>query len=166
MISVVTILSFIVISFTMRFSNTVTQNEEINLIGQQNIWKPFAAAILSQNNTDLNVIVITDHNGTLWNRIFLQTQINSATNKPPTLHLDYGSKSYLGNATFFSEIRGNSSNILWNSFLNDTSGALSNSTFTLPNYILNQPIEFRFYLVTNGSGEHTLDVKRASLILP
>jgi hypothetical protein len=60
----------------------------------QNIWMPFAAAILSQNNTDLNTIVVTDNNGKLWNRIFLQTQINSTTNKSLILNLDYGSRSW------------------------------------------------------------------------
>ena len=156
----------IIVSFIGICPSALAQIQEINLIDQKYIWKPFAAAILSQNNTELNVMVITDHNGTLWNRAFLQTQINASTTKSPILNLEYGSKSYLGNATFFSEIRDNSSKILWNKFLNDTSGALTKSTFTLPNHILNQPIEFRLYLVTNGSGEHTLDVKRASLIIP
>ena len=156
----------IILPFIGIFPSALAQIQEINLIDQKNIWKPFAAAILSQNNTELNVMVVSDYNGTLWNRAFLQTQINASTTKSPILNLEYGSKSYLGNATFFSEIRDNSSKILWNKFLNDTSGALTKSTFTLPNHILNQPIEFRLYLVTNGSGEHTLDVKRASLIIP
>ena len=153
-------------SFVGALPSALAQIQEINLIDEKNRWKPFGAAILAQNNTELNVIVVADHNGTLWNRAFLQTQINASANKSPILNLDYGSKSHLGNATFFSEIRGNNSNILWNKFLNDTSGALTKSTFTLPNHILNQPIEFRLYVVTNGSGEHTLDVKRASLIMP
>jgi len=154
-----------IVSFIGTWPSALAQIQEINLIDQKNIWKPFAAAILSQNNIELNVIVVTDHNGTLWNRAFLQTQINASADKSPILNLDYGSKSYLGNATFFSEIKGNSSNILWNKFLNDTNGVPTKSAFTLPNHILNQPIEFRLYLVTNGPGEHTLDVKRASLII-
>jgi hypothetical protein len=74
-------------------SSALAQVQEINLIGQQNIWKPFVAATLSQNNTDLNIIVKTDNNGKLWNRAFFQTQINSPTNKSPILNLDYGSRS-------------------------------------------------------------------------
>ena len=166
-ISIVLISLGIITSFIGQLSPAGAQGQEMNLIGQQNKWEPYAAAILLQNNTDLNVRVITDNNGKLWNRIFLPTQINSTTNKSQILNLDYASRSFFGNATFFAEIRDtNNSNILWNKFLNDTSGALTKSTFTLPNHILNQPIEFRLYVVTNGSGEHTLDVKRASLIMP
>jgi len=168
-ITIVLISLGIITSFVGGWSSAIAQNQEINLIGQQNIWKPNAAAILSQNNTDLNIIVKTDNNGKLWNRIFLQTQINSTTNttnKSPILNLDYGSRSFLGNATFFGEIRGkNNSNILWDDFLNNTNGVLSNSTFTLPNNILNQPIEFRLYLATNGTGEHILHVKKASIMI-
>ena len=137
-ITIVLISLGIITSFVGQWSSAIAQNQEINLIGQQNIWKPFAAATLSQNNTDLNIIVKTDNNGKSWNRAFLQTQINSTTNKSPILDLDYGSRSFLGNASFFAEIRGmNSTNILWSSFPNNTNGLLSNSTFTLPNNILN-----------------------------
>jgi len=153
-------------SYVGAWPSALAQIQEINLIDEKNRWRPFGAAILTQNNTELNVIVVADHNDTLWSRAFLPTQINASANKSPILNLDYGSKSHLGNATFFSEIRDKKNNILWNKFLNDTSGVLTQSTFTLPNNILNQPIEFRFYVVTNGSGEHTLDVKRASLITP
>jgi hypothetical protein len=166
-ITIVLISLGIITSFVGGRSSALAQNQEINLIGQQNIWKPFGRdTILSQNNTDLNIIVKTDNNGKLWNRAFLQTQINSTTNKSAILNLDYGSRSFLGNATFFAEIRGkNSSNILWDDFLNNTNGVLSNSTFTLPNNILNQPIEFRLYLATNGTGEHILHVKKASIMI-
>jgi hypothetical protein len=165
-ITIVLISIGIITSFVVQWPSAIAQIQEINLIGQQNIWKPFAAAILSQNSTDLNTIVVTDNNGTLWNRIFLQTQINSTTNNSQILNLDYASKSFLGNATFFAEIRGkNSSNILWDSFLNNTNGVLSNKTFTVHNNILNQPIEFRLYVATNGPGEHILHVKKASLTI-
>ena len=165
-ITIVLISLGIITSFIGQWSPATAQNQEINLIGQQNVWKPFAAANLSQNNTDLHMIVVTDNNGKLWNRIFLQTQINSTTNKSQLLNLDYGSKSFLGNATFMAEIRNNNnSDILWSDFLNDTNGLLSNKTFNLQNNILNQPIEFRLYIATNGPGEHVLHVKKASIMI-
>src|SRR5438093_3058862 len=148
-ITIVLISLVIITSFVGQWSSAIAQNQEINLIGQQNIWKPFGRdTTLSQNNTDLNIIVKTDNNGKLWNRAFLPTQINSTTNKSSILNLDYGSRSFLGNATFFAEIRGKNNSILWSSFLNNTNGLLSNGTFTLPNHILNLPIEFRLYLAT------------------
>ena len=165
-ISIVLISLGIITSFIGQLSPAGAQGQEMNLIGQQNKWEPYAAAILLQNNTDLNVRVITDNNGKLWNRIFLPTQINSTTNKSQILNLDYASRSFFGNATFFAEIRDtNNSNILWSSFLNDTNGVLSNGTFTLHDNILNQPIEFRLYAATNGPGEHVLHVKKASIII-
>ena len=93
-------------------------------------------------------------------------KIQEPKNKSQILNLDYASRSFFGNATFFAEIRGkNNSNILWSSFLNNTNGVLSNGTFTLPNDILNQPIEFRLYAATIGPGEHILHVKKASIII-
>ena len=164
--STIVLISFgIIMSFVGQWSSAGAQIQEISLIGQQNKWEPFAAEILSQNNTDLDMMVKTDNNGKLWNRIFLPTQINSTTNKSQFLNLDYGSKSLLGNGTFFAEIRGKNNSILWSSFLNNTNGLLSNKTFTLHNNILNQPIEFRLYTATNGPGEHILHVKKLSLTI-
>jgi hypothetical protein len=164
-ITIVLISLGIVTLFVGQWSSAKAQTQEINLIGQQNIWKPFAAAILTQNNTDLNMIVKTDNNGKLWNRIFLPTQINSTTNKSQILNLDYGSKSFLGNATYFAEIRGKNNSILWSSFLNNTNGLLSKKTFTIHNNILNQPIEFRLYAATDAPGDHILHVKKASIMI-
>jgi hypothetical protein len=140
-------------------------SQEINLIDNKHTWKPYGDTIISQNQSNLEIVVVTAHKEKIHSRAFLPTQINSAMNKS-LLNLDYASQSNRGNATFFAEIRAkNSSNILWDDFLNNTNGVLSNSTFTLPNNILNQPIEFRLYLATNGTGEHILHVKKASIMI-
>ena len=54
---------------------------------------------------------------------------------------------------------------LWSSFLHDTSGKLTNETFILPDEVVNKPVEFRLYAITNGPGEHILTVKKASIII-
>ena len=138
------------------------QETEINLIDEQHMWLPFGAAFVSQNFTGLNIIVSTSYNGTLFNRAYLPIEITSDTNNSLIFALQYSSISYLGNAAFFSEIRDNKTNqILWSTFLNDTSNQLANKTFSLPPTILNKPLEVRFYIWTNGPGEHILDVKKA-----
>jgi hypothetical protein len=148
------------------------QSQEINLIDNKHVWKPFRDATISQNQSNLHIVVVTADNDTLYNRAFLPIQINSTMNKS-LLNLGYASQSTKGNATFGAEIRGNisgvtgnsSSMILWHSRLNNTNGVFSNGTFTLPNHILNLPIELRLYAITNGPGEHTLIVKKASLLI-
>ena len=141
------------------------QETEINLIDEQHMWLPFGAAFVSQNFTGLNIIVSTSYNGTLFNRAYLPIEITSDTNNSLIFTLQYSSISYSGNAAFFSEIRDNETDqVLWSKFLNNTSDKLTNKTFSLPPAVLNKPIEFRFYIWTDGPGEHLLDVKRALII--
>jgi hypothetical protein len=150
----------------------MAQSQEINLIDNKHIWKPFRDTIISQNASGLEILVVTNHTDKVYSRAFLPTQINSAMNKS-LLNLDYASQSTKGNATFGAEIRGNtsevtdnsSSKILWHGRLNNTNGVLSNGTFTLPNHIINLPIELRLYAITNGPGEHILTVKKASIMI-
>lgn len=131
------------------------------------MWKPFSSAIVSQNGTDIYMIVVTDFNSTLWNRVYLPIQINSTTNSSVLFDLDYSTMSNSGNATFFSEVRDNSSNkVLWTKFLNNTNGQVVNQSFSLPSNIKNIPLEFRLYITTNSAGEHALDVKKAILTVP
>jgi len=109
----------------------------------------------------------------MYNRAFLPVQINSTMNKSLILNLDYASQSAKGNAKFMAEIRDNSSEvtdnssnkILWYNGLNNTNGQLSNETHTIPNDILNRPLELRLYAITNGTGEHILSVKKASIMI-
>jgi hypothetical protein len=135
---------------------------KINLIDEQHMWLPFSAAFVSQNFTGLNIIVSTSYNDTLFNRAYLPIEIMSDTNNSLLFALQYSAISNSGNAAFFSEIRDNKTNeILWSTFLNDTGDQSVNQTFSLPPTILNKPLEFRFYIWTQGPGDHMLDVKKA-----
>jgi len=141
-------------------------SQEIKLIDNKHIWKRYGDTIISQNQSNLQIVVVTAHKDKTHSRAFLPTQINSTMNKSLILNLDYASQSTKGNATFMAEIRDiNGSEILWSDFLNNTNGLLTNKTFTLHNNILNQPIELRLYAATNGPGEHILTVKKASIII-
>ena len=146
---------------------SITQALKTDLISNSFVWKPFSAAIVSQNASDLDIVVVTDKNDKLWNRAYLPIQINSKSNNSALLNLDYDAISHVGNATFLSEVRDtNSSKVLWTKWLNTTNGQSSNQTFTLPKNIVNKPVEFRLYIVTVAPGEHELRVKSASLITP
>src|SRR4026208_2462732 len=138
------------------------KNLEINLIDEGRMWLPFSAANVYQNSTDLSIIVSTEYDRPLFNRAFLPIQINSTSNNTLFFNLDYGAITYAGNQVFFVEIRDNNTyGVLWSSILNDTNGQFANETFNLPTIILNKPLEFRFYIWTNGPGESALDVKKA-----
>ena len=152
----------------------MAQSQEINLIDNNHTWKPFRDAIISQNESGLEILVVTNHTGKIYSRAFLPTQINSTMNKSHILNLDYASESLKGNVTFMAQIRDNtskvtnnsSSKVLWNNALNNTNGQLSNETFTIPGKITNKPVELRLYAITNGPGEHILTVKKASIMIP
>jgi hypothetical protein len=139
------------------------QIPEVNLLDPKNIWKPFGYANVSQGEDQLNIAVTTNKTDKLFNRAFLPLQL-ALRERPQLLSLEYASSSNKGNATFFIEIRDHlTDKILWSGSLNDTNGRLSNENFILPIDVVNKPVELRFYIITNGPGEHSLIVKKASL---
>jgi len=164
MISVILSLSMTIILVSQ--VPVLAQNFKINLIHKQFIWKPYSAAILSQNDTDLSIVAITNTTEKLWNRGYLPIQLNYTNGSSILFNLEYATLSDLGNATFSSEVRDNMTNtVLWSSKLTNTNGQLSNNTFALPFTMLNKPVEFRLYIITNETGQHSLDVKKATLTI-
>jgi predicted membrane-bound spermidine synthase len=78
----------------------VAQSQQINLIDSKHTWKPSGDTIISQNQSNLQIVVVTTHKDKINSRAFLPTQINSAMNKSLILTLDHASLSTKGNATF------------------------------------------------------------------
>jgi hypothetical protein len=154
-------------SFTVLWTHTGAQTTEINLLGQQAKWQPHSAAIISHNESGLEIIVVTNETHKTWNRAYVPMRISSSSNATSIpFTLEYASKSNLGNASFQAQIRDNSSSkALWTGYLNNTGGQLIHKSFTLPSSILNRPVELRFNVVTNGTGEHTFDIKKATMSL-
>jgi glucose/arabinose dehydrogenase len=144
----------------------------INLLDEKHIWRPFNHAKLSQSDGTLTINTDTDNNKKIYSRALLQTHINWTKSKPLLLNLDYASESLKGNAKFLAQIRENpdvdttpkSNDLLWSSYLNNTSGKLTNETFVLSPEIANKPVEFRLYIITEEDGEHTLTIKKASIV--
>jgi len=134
-----------------------------NLTDENHYWKPWFETNVTQTNGNLTISIINNHTQKLFNRAFLQTQLNTSTIAPVVLTFDYASQSARGNATFMAEIRDNSSQVtdnssnkvLWSAFLNETSGKLLNDSFILPSNVLNKPIEFRLYIITEGGPSHS-----------
>jgi len=168
----------IIILITNQIPSVLAQVPEINLISQEYKWEPFGAAKISQNDTGLNIAVRTDFKDELWSRGFLPIQLNSATNRSLNLNLEYASNSVEGKvsqygaiaslqkAKFQAEFRDkNGDKMLWSSVLNSTEGQPVNQTFDLPSNLINQQLEFRLYIMTNGPGQHTLDVNKADIVI-
>ena len=144
----------------------------INLVDEKNLWRQNNDAKISRNDDSLSINVNTNNEKKIYNRAMLQTQINWTTSKPLLLNLDYASESLKGDATFLAEIRQNPTvnttnkgkNILWTSYLHNTLGKTATETFLLPNEITNVPVELRFYVITEGKGQHTLTIKKANIV--
>jgi hypothetical protein len=159
----------------------------INLNDKQESWKPFINAQIVKSNSSgslynnaLNIVVKTGSADKLFNRVVLDTQINLAK-KPLLLSMDYASSSKSGNATFYVEIRSNQDNnihggrnnntienkkILWGRQLDNTDGKFRNEAFVIPGEIVHKPLELRLYIITLGTGEHTLSVKNTTISYP
>jgi len=143
---------------------TPTAADRIDLIDKNHIWKSFGRADITQNTDNLTIRVNTDEKDKLYNRGFLQTELNLT--KPLLLSLDYKVETNVGNATYAIEIRDiNSGKILFNSFLDNVSGNTTHKTFILPTNInVDQPLEFRVYVTTQGIGYHALIINKLSLL--
>lgn len=151
-------------SFLLQIPSARAQNPKIDLIGSQTIWQPFAAAIVTQNDTSLDILVVSNFTNELWNRAYLPITINSSDNKPTLFNLVYASDSYSGNATFIAEIRDNkTSKVLWSDSLNNTRGQYRDQFFVLPVSVLNSQVEFRLYIISDGPGEHAMTIKKANI---
>ena len=172
------ILVSIIMLITNQIPSVLAQVPDRNLISQKYKWEPFGAAKISQNDTGLNIAVDTDFEDELWSRAFLTIQLSSATNKSLNLNLEYASNSIEGKvsqygsiaslqkAKFQAEFRDkNDDKMLWSSVLNNTRGKTVDQTFTLPSSMLNQPVEFRLYIMTSGPGQHILNVKNATMAI-
>jgi hypothetical protein len=136
-----------------------------NLIDEKNIWKPVNSAEVIHGESNLLIYVNVDnniHTGKLYNRAVLQTQIDTAL-YPPVLDLDYTSQSLSGSAIFYAEILDNDGKIMWGRNLTNTGGKLADETFSLPSNIIDKPIEFRLYVITDAPGEHVLTVRKADI---
>jgi Dolichyl-phosphate-mannose-protein mannosyltransferase len=135
-----------------------------NMIDQNHIWKPWNYAKITQNDSKLILYVNTTNTSKIFNRAVLQTELNLAET-PLLLSLDYASKSYVGNATFYVEIKDKNAGgkTLWDRSLRNTSGNLTNEMFILPSDIANKPVGIRLNIVTQGAGEHSLAIKNMSI---
>jgi hypothetical protein len=47
--------------------------------------------------------------------------------------------------------------------MNNTAGKFKNEAFVIPDTVANKPIEFRFYIISDGLGKHSLTLKRAAI---
>lgn len=135
----------------------------IDLINANYTWKSFGQTTIVQNVHDLIIAVGTDKAEKIFNRGFMQTQLRLAE-KPLQLSLDYNVETKIGNASYAIEIKDPSSNaIIFNHVLNNTEGNLTSQTFLLPKNIVNKPLEFRIYVITDGPGQHALSVRKVSI---
>jgi len=148
----------------------VPPNVLANLTDKSHNWKPFGPTNVSQINGNLTISIVTEDGQKLYNRAFLHTKLNSSVNAPLLLNLAYASKHliYPSNSKpiLVVEIREEKNGeILWTSFLNDTSGKILKDSFLLPSNVLNKPIEVRLYIITEGGPTHSiLSLKNSNIV--
>jgi hypothetical protein len=134
----------------------------LDLIDKNHIWKAVGKTDVIQNPNNLSIHIDTEEKGKTYNRAILKTELN-LTNKPIVLSLNYEPGRGLGNVTYFLEIRDNNSSILFGNVLLGISGNSTKETYILPNNIVGKPLEFRLYMITQGKGDHSLNVGKLSI---
>jgi len=137
--------------------------DTIDLLDKNHTWKSFGHANITQKLDNLTIQVDSDQKNKMYNRAFLQTELN--LKKPLLLSMDYSIKADAGNATYAVEIRdSNSSEILFDSVLENLSSSATDKTFLLPtNIIEGKPLEFRVYVITQGIGQHIITMSKLDI---
>ena len=137
--------------------------DTIDLLDNEHIWKSFEDANITQKIDNLTIRVDSDQKNKMYSRALLQTELN--LKKPLLLSMDYRIKANAGNATYAVEIRdSNSSEILFDSVLENLSGSATDKTFLLPsNIIVGKPLEFRVYVITQGTGQHIITISKLDI---
>jgi hypothetical protein len=139
--------------------------DRMDLIDKNHIWKSSAQAEITQKPYNLTIRVNSSDKDVSYNRGSLLTELN--LRKPLLLSLDYKIETNVGNATYRVEIRdsNNSSKVLFRSVLDNISGNAIDKRFILPtNIIAGAPLEFRLYVITHGSGYHTININKFDIL--
>ena len=86
--------------------------------------------------------------------------------KPPLLlSVSYSAESSSRTpASFLIEIRDKNQNQLWSGAMSETNGTITSQTFVLPENIVDIPLEFRLYIITESIGRHSLTVPKANIL--
>lgn len=146
-------------------SQALNQSNEVNLLDLNTfIWKTVNDAYVLQTDNELDLIVDTDSTEKLYNRVYLQTKLNSTTiTDPLDIALVYSSQSLSGNnASLAVEIRDKGNNSIISSY-----GLEKNSTnarFPILQNIVERPIEIRLYVITEDPGSHVLTVDQFRIL--
>ena len=137
--------------------------EMLDLLDKNHIWKSFGQANITHSENNLTIHVNTHHENKTYNRAFLQTELN--LKNPLLLSMDYRISANVGNATYAVEIRDSSaSEVLFQSVLDNLSGNITHNTFVLPaNIVAGKPLEFRVYVVTEGTGQHIITISKLDI---
>ena len=145
-------------------ANNPEPNSWIDLKNQDHfIWKPFIHAKVFQNDHELSLIVDTSSKNKLYNRAYMDTELNNLTKPPIALLLNYSYKSEKESTIFYLEIRDKANNNPLASYsLNEEATV---AIVPLKMDITNKPIEFRLYAITNEPTFCLLIVKEARLLL-
>jgi hypothetical protein len=146
-------------NFTIYKYNSASH--KINLLDNAHIWKPRKDVVVSQQDGNLNISVISNQTDKIKNLALLKTRLD-LTERPLLLSLSYASNSSSGAGTFKVGIADRKEDkLLFSSLLNNTSGNLTNQTLIIPRNIGgDKPLEFRIYIFTNGPGKYFLNFKR------
>ena len=111
------------------------------------------------------IVVDTNDTARKFNRALLSTQFDALGNTPIFLDLTYSSRSGKGIASFHTEIKNPDGKKIFDVVLENTNGKVISQRYLLSKSVINAPIDFRFYIQTEGSGEHALTVKKANIIV-
>lgn len=146
-------------------SNGLIQDKATNLLSNEHQWKLKGSGRLSHVDGSLIISVKTNGTDKVSRNAILRAQLNNLTESPLLLSLLYKSKSPEGNDRFSVEIRDNYTQRRYlKGLLMDTSGNETSQLFVLPKEIVGKPTEFRFGMITNTPGEHTLTLKSVRII--
>ena len=157
-----------------------TSNSRSNVVNLLNsttfIWNPNNYATVTQSDDKLDVSIETDNTNKIYNRAWMQTQLNlqgpgqqgtQLQKIPLVFDLEYVAESIEGNAQFVVEVlnRNNPAQhitAILKPTLDTEQPMVANQTLILED-MANKPLEFRLYVITDEPGSHVLAVENATI---
>jgi hypothetical protein len=137
----------------------------LNLTDGSYVWKAWERASVWQEHNILSIDVNTNNTNETFNHAYMSTRINSTSDEPLFLTVQYSTYPANGTATYVAEMKDISKGkSLWVAKLDNTFGQTATNTFVLPNHIVGKEVELRIHIITQEPGGYSITVRNMMII--
>jgi Dolichyl-phosphate-mannose-protein mannosyltransferase len=137
----------------------------LNLADGSYVWKAWEPASVWQEHNILSIHVNTNNTNETFTHAYMSTRINSTSDEPLFLTIEYSTYPPNGTTTYVAEMKDISKGkSLWHAKLDNTFGQTATNTFVLPNDIVGKEVELRINVIIQQPGGYSIAVRNIMII--